>query len=243
MNDRGKRTKNVPRQHHFVPRWYLQHWCGPNERLFRARKTPSRILFDEQLPTNIGREKDLNTIFGSSGNAGGSFEDQITRFFDEPFSALHKKMITAEGQGLQNLTDTERFEVARHLSALQVRNPRIIRDQLAPALARPSKFPSWLSPQELKEMKEFEPRFRKILNSNYDWSKWAAHMILNDLDKEAEILLPKGWIVVQTHPPHGEKSLLITGELPFISTHDFASPKSIYIFPMTPSIGLVIHKI
>jgi hypothetical protein len=151
-------------------------------------------------------------------------------------------MIAAEGQGLQNLTDAERFEFARHLCALQVRNPRIIRDQLAPAVARPSQFPSWLSPGQLKEMKEFEPRFRAMFNSNYDLSKFASHLILNDIDKDAEILIPKDWIVLQTHPPYGSKSLYITGELPFISTHDIASPESIYIFPMTPSVGLVIHK-
>jgi hypothetical protein len=34
--------------------------------------------------------------------------------------------------------------------------------------------------------------------------------------------------------------LLITGELPFISTQGFASPKSNYIFPVTPSLALVL---
>src|SRR2546429_7827376 len=106
MNDGGKRTKNVPRQHHFVPRWYLQHWSGSNERVLRARKTPSGVFFDEQLPNNIGREKDLNTVFGTPGYLGKNFEDQVTRILDDPFSVLHRKMIT---DGLQNFTDAERF--------------------------------------------------------------------------------------------------------------------------------------
>jgi hypothetical protein len=91
-------------------RWYLQHWCGPNDRVLRARKTPSGILFDEQLPNNIGREKDLNTVFGAPGHPGKNFEDQVTRILDDPFSVLHRKMIT---EGLENFTDTERFELAR----------------------------------------------------------------------------------------------------------------------------------
>jgi hypothetical protein len=242
MNDRGKRTKNVSRKHHFVPRWYLQHWCGRTERVLRARKTPSgKVLFDEQLPTNIGHERDLNTIFGSPGNPGKNLEDRVTQILDDPFSILHKKMITADGRGLQNLTSAERFEVARHLCALQVRNPRILR-QIETAIAEPSNFPSWLSPQELKEMKEFEPRFRAMFNSNYDRSKFVSHMLLHDLDKDAEILTPKNWIVFPTDPPHGDRSLLITGELPFIDTLGFGSPKSTYIFPMTPSLALVIHE-
>jgi len=93
MNDRrGKRTKDVPRQHHFVPRWYLQHWAGSNERVLRARKTPSGVFFDEQLPNNIGREKDLNMVFGAPGHPGKNFEDQVTRILDDPFSVLHRQL-------------------------------------------------------------------------------------------------------------------------------------------------------
>lgn len=118
-----------------------------------------------------------------------------------------------------------------------MRNPRIIRDQLEPALARPFTFPSYLPPEELEELKEFEPRYRKRFNSNYDLSKFTSQMMLHNLDKDAEILVPKTWVVLP-HPP--EKSLLITGELPFISTQGFASPKSNYIFPVTPSLALVL---
>jgi hypothetical protein len=235
MNDRGKRTKNVSRQHHFVPRWYLQHWSrSSDERVLRAKKTPTGILFDAQLPNNIGREKDLNTVFGSPGNPGRNFEDQVTRILDDPFSALHRKMIT---EGLEKFTDAERFELARHLCALQVRNPHIIRDQLEPAMARPVTFPSYLSPKELGEMKEFEPRYRKRFNSNYDFTKFIAQAMLHNLDKDAEALVPKTWVVLPSPP---EKNLLITGELPFIATQGFASPKSNYIFPATPSLALVL---
>lgn len=239
MTDRGRRKKNVPRQHHFVPRWYLQHWCGSNDRVLRARKTPSgKILFDEQLPNKVGREKDLNMVFGAPGYPGKNFEDQVTRILDDPFSVLHRKMIT---DGVDNFTDTERFELARHLCALQVRNPRIIRDHLEPAIARPMTFPSWLTLQELKEMKEFEPRYRERFNSNYDMAKYVAQAMLHNLDKDAEILAPKTWVVLPQQPPEKpEKSLLITGELPFVDTLGFASPKSKYIFPVTPSLALVL---
>jgi hypothetical protein len=127
--------------------------------------------------------------------------------------------------------------LARHLCALQIRNPRIIRDQLEPALARPFTFPSYLPPEELKELEEFEPRYRKRFNSNYDLSKFVSQMMLHNLDKDAEILVPKTWVALP-HPP--EKSLLITGELPFISSQGFASLKSNYIFPATPSLALVL---
>lgn len=235
MNDRGNRTKNVPRQHHFVPRWYLQRWAGSDERVLRARKTPSgKILFDEQLPKNIGREKDLNAVFGSPGNPGRNFEDQVTRILDDPFSVLHRKLIT---EGLETFTDTERFELARHLCALQVRNPRIIRDQLEPAIARPMTFPSYLSPEELQEMKEFEPRYRERFNSNYDFTKFIAQAMLHNLDEDAEMLSPKSWVLVP-YPP--DSSLYITGELPFIATLGFGSPDSNYIFPVNPSLALVL---
>jgi hypothetical protein len=239
MKDRGKKTKTVSRQHHFVPCWYLQHWCGPNGRLLRARKTPSGILFDEPLPKNVGREKDLNTVFGSPGNPGLNLEDQVTRILDDPFSVLHQKMVT---EGVDKLTDDERVEVARQLCALQVRNPRIIRDLLKPDLVLPSKSPSNLTIQELKEHREYEQQYRKKFNSDYDFSKFISQMLLRDLDKDAEILLPKQWVVLQTHPPHGNKNLLITGELPFIATLGFGVPKSTYIFPMTPSLALVFHQ-
>jgi hypothetical protein len=240
MKDRGKKKKNVSRQHHFVPRWYLQHWCGPNERVFRARKTPSGILFDEQLPTNIGREKDLNTIFTSSG-PGKHLEDQVTRILDDPFSVLHRKMIT---EGVDKLTDDERFEVARHLCALQIRNPRIIRDQIEPGLAPPSDFPyPWLTIKERMEMKRFDQRFRKSLNSGYDLAKFAAHgMLVYMLDEYANILAPKNWIVLPQRPGGVDMGLLITGELPFVATQGFGAPKSAYIFPMTPSFALVLHE-
>ncbi len=96
---------------------------------------------------------------------------------------------------------------------------------------------SYLPPVELEELKEFEPRYRKRFNSNYDLSKFTSQMMLHNLDKDAEILVRKTWVVLPHQP---EKSLLITGELPFISTQGFASPKSNYIFPVTPSLALVL---
>ena len=73
---------------HFVPRWYLQHWAGSNERVLRARKTPSGVFFDEQLPNNIGREKDLNMVFGAPGHPGKNFEDQVTRILAVSYTHL-----------------------------------------------------------------------------------------------------------------------------------------------------------
>jgi hypothetical protein len=50
---------------------------------------------------------------------------------------------------------------------------------------------SYLPPEELEELKEFEPRYRKRFNSNYDLSKFTSQMMLHNLDKDAEILVPK----------------------------------------------------
>jgi hypothetical protein len=43
-------------------------------------------------------------------------------------------------------------------------------------------------------------------------------------------------------PYPDEMSVFITGELPFISTQHFETPDSIFIFPMTPSMALLIHN-
>ena len=235
MNDRRRQTKNVSRKHHFVPRWYLRHWCGFNGRVLRARKTPSGILFDEQLPENIGCEKDLNTVFGTPGNRSLRFEDEMTRLLDDPFSALHQRMIA---EGVQNFTDAERFEVARHLCALQLRNPRTMRE-IEQGLRAGGKYPSYLSPSEVEELRELERDVRQGFKTDLDFSKAVTRLMLHMLDEHADILVSKTWVIV---PYPEEKGLLVTSEFPFISTQDFGSPESLFVFPVTPSLVLVIHE-
>jgi hypothetical protein len=66
-------------------------------------------------------------------------------------------------------------------------------------------------------------------------------LLVHKLDEYAEILAPKTWVILPQQPPEtSEKNLLITGELPFVATQGFASPKSNYIFPVTPSLALVL---
>jgi hypothetical protein len=202
----------------------------------RARKTPSGIIFDAQLPENVGYERDLNTVFGTPGSPGANLEEDVTRLLDEPFRALHQRMISV---GVHAFTPSERFEVARHLCALQIRNPRIIREYLEPASKVPFKPSRHMLLSEVKEIRKIERQFRKMFHSDFDSAKFASHLMLHNLDQYASVLGSKAWVVVP-YPP--DKGLLVTGDLPFISTLDFGSPRSIFIFPMSPSWVLVIHK-
>jgi hypothetical protein len=143
--------------------------------------------------------------------------------------------------GLETFTDDERFEVARQLCALQLRNPRIIRDQLEPALAEPIPLPASLTLEERKHFRAVEPLLRGVFKSTYDMSKFASHGMQQTafLDETAEMLAEKQWVLV---PYPTDMSIFVTGELPFLATKAFGTPGAEYIFPVTPSLVLILTE-
>jgi hypothetical protein len=133
-------TRNIAREHHYLPEFYLRQFCDDNGHVTRTFKGRDDALHDGAFtPKKIGRERDLYSIH----DAGPGFQAARTDIIEtEVFGPIDKDAAVALKvlieQGPDGLTPAQREHWAMFVSSLLQRHPRYIneRDVLARELVQ-----------------------------------------------------------------------------------------------------------
>jgi len=133
-------TRNVAREHHYLPEFYLRHFCNGAGQVTRTFKGPDGRLYERAFtPRKVGRQRDLYSM----QNAGPGFsvarsdviETDVFGPIDNDAAIAHKLLIE---QGPDALTAARREQWGAFLSSLLQRHPRSVnkRDEQARELVQ-----------------------------------------------------------------------------------------------------------
>ncbi|CAL80028.1 hypothetical protein BRADO6401 [Bradyrhizobium sp. ORS 278] len=85
---------SVPRDHHYIPVFYLNHWCGPNEKLVEyARPIGRKVVVKDVGPKATGFKRDLYAFLDLPEETAQFLESHFLAKADELASIVHKKLL------------------------------------------------------------------------------------------------------------------------------------------------------
>jgi Protein of unknown function (DUF4238) len=116
---------NDPTRHHYIPRFYLRQWAGPDGRLFWYYRPYRRVVVRRAVPKEIGFEFNLYTV--SSTADPQILEKQFFSTLDN-YAALVLQRLAGLGPRLailarEDLDETERSDWTRFIHSLHLRGP------------------------------------------------------------------------------------------------------------------------
>ncbi|MBY4733697.1 DUF4238 domain-containing protein [Cupriavidus pauculus] len=118
-------------RHHYVPQFYLNGWCTPDEqaqgeRLYRYQWKGGRLLVERAHPRSTGSLDRLYSLDSVPPERQQQIEkDFLAGVIETPAGLVLNKMRTS-GRG-HNLTMEERHVWTRFLMAQRIRSPEIVR--------------------------------------------------------------------------------------------------------------------
>jgi len=109
-----------PRDHHFIPRFYLARWCNPEGKLTVYSRPRDRVVTSELAPKGTGFERDLYSYTGLPSPQAQAIETQFMAKIDDAAAPILKKLLSG---GLPKLTGPERSDFTRFVLSIRVRHP------------------------------------------------------------------------------------------------------------------------
>jgi|JYMV01.1.fsa_nt_gi Protein of unknown function (DUF4238) len=116
---------NPPRNHHFIPQYFLKAWQHAEGRIFRYRRLPFSGAM-EIKSVAIKRTASIKDLYYINFPDGG-FEvesSHVTPLIDE---AGHKVIERARGSSVQKWDTADRRQLANTLTSLEARHPDILK--------------------------------------------------------------------------------------------------------------------
>lgn len=116
---------NPPRNHQFIPQYFLKAWQHAEGKIFRYRRLPSSGAM-EIKSVAIKRTASIQDLYRINFPDGG-FEvesSHVTPLIDE---AGHKIIKKARGSSVQNWEIPDRRQLANTLTSLEARHPDILK--------------------------------------------------------------------------------------------------------------------
>src|SRR5689334_14666597 len=96
-----------PRNHHYVPQFYLKLWSGKDSRLTYYKKINGALISDSIRPKSTGFERDLYTLDYLPAQMRQAFEEYVTAQVDDRGANAIRKL---RAEGAESLTPQERLE-------------------------------------------------------------------------------------------------------------------------------------
>jgi hypothetical protein len=109
-----------PRNHHFIPAFYLSRWSGEDGRLVEWSKPHNKIIPIRRHPNATGFQRDLYTFPELRPDSRQWFEKHFLKFTDDVASDALKRILTGE---MTSLNDRQKSGWARFLMTLRFRHP------------------------------------------------------------------------------------------------------------------------
>ncbi len=228
-----------PIHHHYIPVFYLRHWCGTDGKLVRFWRPHQEVVASRISPEHTAYEPYLYTLDGYPPDQQQAIEKHFMGpAVDGPGSEAFRVLI---GRDNSKLTPELRSAWTRFLMAIRVRNPETV--------ARIGKMARQLLERNLLlDLDEY--RARKGADdppTPVEWMEKHAAPILNTFGKQmlpdlsqlrgiGETIIRMNW---STFDLSASKVDLLTSDRPFIATHGLADSRCIIAFPLSPQLAFI----
>jgi hypothetical protein len=122
---------SIPRNHHYVPVFYLKQWTGADRRLCEYKSLRGRILTRRTFPAGTGYEKDLYRVEGLPDALAQAVESKFMHMVDTDAKHALEKIVSGD-----NTPWDARMRSAwtRFILSLRFRNPEAV--QMGPVAPR-----------------------------------------------------------------------------------------------------------
>ena len=108
-----------PKNHHYLPVFYLSRWCGGDGRVFRYYRPHDKVVCSSVTPDNTGYERFLYSFDGVADHRRQMLETEFfTPAVDTPAARALAVLLDGAGEVSSTKSDWARF-----LMALRLRNP------------------------------------------------------------------------------------------------------------------------
>jgi hypothetical protein len=112
------------RKHHYIPVFYLTHWCGPGGRLCQYSRPYDKVVAKPKYPTETGFERGLYTLRAHTSAVAEIVEDKLMGRTDHDASRALRLLLDNNIGGLDEAT---RSGWARFIISLLRRTPESLR--------------------------------------------------------------------------------------------------------------------
>jgi len=190
-------------RHHYVPRFYLEQWAGPDGKLCITRRIGERLLESRLAPKSTAFQERLYSFKDeplSTNPRPDIIETKVLASVDDHGARAHRRLLEV---GPAGLTTAERRAWATFLNAMFERDLRHIRQNEATA--------KQIAEQVIKEMEDSAPdeasRERvSMATCLIDTSAAASNLVLRTMvkDMQAQDVLEyfeNMWWIVFDMPP------------------------------------------
>lgn len=228
-----------PRDHHFVPRFYLARWCNSEGKLTVYSRPHRSVVTSQLTPKGTGFERDLYTYTGVPSPQ--ALETKFMARIDDVAAPILDKLLAG---GLPNLTGAERSDFTRFVLSLRARHPGAVTLSKSEG-ERALSYELDRDPEQYLAIKGDEPasNLREFLEQN------APHVAPNF----GLSMLPK----VITHPEVGQRVYsmpwstfnvsrantdLLTSDRPCVLEGNAVDGRCVIVLPLNPAMVVIISN-
>ena len=228
-NPRG----NAPRDHHFIPVFYLKQWVNPvSKKLIEYSIKHGKFIAKPVGPRGTGFETDLYSFPELPPNLAQYVEAEFFKFADDKAAIALQKHLRGETGGWTNelISAWSRFLIGMHL-----RHPDAMKE-LRPAAVSiwKNSGPKFQEQYEAIRKPEDPPTFDEKLQTLDPLIaiKMQANLIIKTFDNETlgEHINKARWAVIGVPGPHP----LLTSDRP-LAIYRLSRPEGFVALPISPS--------
>jgi hypothetical protein len=233
---------NEPRDHHYLPQFYLRNWCAPDGLLVRYLRTQAKGVVDKRVsPKTTAYRKDLYALSNVRDEIKQFVEKHVTAQIDHRGASALQKM--TDTRSADSLTGEDRLAWVQFLVSLPIRNPDAVADikettteqLMEKAITMAAK-----DDPDLAKDASFKAEFLQSVEEDPEASFLSANsgllviMELMSNPEYHEIFLKMEWWV---HDFSNSGISLITCDRPFVNARGLSHPRCLIYLPIGPYLG------
>ena len=230
-----------PKDHHFVPQFYLAGWCNSNGKLKVYSRPHNRVVTSELKPRSTGYETGLYTYTNVPDGRQQAIEKQFMRRIDNAAaSALRKLLAGSLGTiGSDERSDFTRFVLslrARHAGAIALAHKQGREVLLAKLAEKPEEFLAAQTDPTTSIFPESVEKHQPHVISNF--GLLTVPSVIAD-DEVGKRLWGMAW---WTHELSIARADLLTSDRPCVLEGDALKGLCIIALPLGPRMALFISN-
>lgn len=222
------------RRHHFVPRFYLEHWVGTDGKLACYRWMRGRVVVSRLGPRSVAYREELYTLPTAPEHQRQSIEREFFAPVDERAARVHRELVSV---GTSALSRQDRTDWAVFLLSLRVRTPQSVERIRTDATA------------EFLQMLDRDPEQWDELRQAADPStlrEWVQENMPAMIENYGPSMLPQ--LITDSRPLRhivgmhwwttrlAGASEFLTSDHPCVYTHGYGHRDCVIALPLTPTV-------
>lgn len=231
-----------PRNHHFVPQFYLDGWTNSSGLLTRYSRPHVKVVTDPKSPEAVAKERDLYSLSNVPLDQKQRVEKEFMGKIDNDAAPVLKKLLAGRGH---NLSPEDRQAFTYFVMSLRARHPDAIQkskmqgaEAITTELSRnPEEYEALKGDGDPPTIMEFAEQVMPARLSNIGMNVITDLIVEPSIAKR--IFLMDWWI-------QGTKSIdidFLTSDRPCLLQGDAKAGNCVIALPLSPAMTLFITNV